>query len=159
MLDRPSSQLTAKAEMLIRKAAPEVFEAFADPAITSRFWFTHGSSRLEPGKRLRWDWEMYGFSMQVEVKAVEPGSRIVVHWWGEGEAPTTIEWVFTPRAEGTFVSVTNSGFSGTPDEIARQAIGSTEGFTFVLAGAKAFLEHGIELNLVRDRHPDGLPGQ
>ncbi len=157
MLDRPSSQLAAKAEMLIRKPAAEVFEAFADPAITSRFWFTRGSARLKPGERVRWDWEMYDFSMQVDVKAAEPGRRIVVSWRGEGEAPTTIEWVFTPRSDGTFVSVTNSGFTGTLEEIARQAIGATEGFTFVLAGAKAFLEHGIELNLVRDRHPDGLP--
>jgi hypothetical protein len=30
---------------------------------------------------------------------------------------------------------------------------STEGFTFVLAGLKAFLEHNIILNLVADRHP------
>ena len=26
------------------------------------------------------------------------------------------------------------------------------------SGAKAYLEHGVSLNLVRDRHPDGLPG-
>jgi hypothetical protein len=32
-----------------------------------------------------------------------------------------------------------------------------QGFTFVLAGLKAWLEHGVELQLVRDRHPDGLP--
>jgi len=28
------------------------------------------------------------------------------------------------------------------------------GFTIVLAGLKALLEHGIELNLVRDQFPD-----
>ena len=35
--------------------------------------------------------------------------------------------------------------------------GATEGFSFVLAGAKALLEHGLQLNLVPDRFPDGLP--
>ena len=35
----------------------------------------------------------------------------------------------------------------------------TEGFALVLAGLKALLEHNIRLNLVRDRHPDGLPTQ
>lgn len=30
----------AKAEMLIRKPVAEVFEAFVNPAITSKFWFT-----------------------------------------------------------------------------------------------------------------------
>ena len=40
----------AKAEMLIRRPVTEVFEAFVNPAITSRFWFTKGSGRLEPGR-------------------------------------------------------------------------------------------------------------
>ena len=57
--------VTAKAEMLIRKPVAEVFEAFVDPAITSRFWFTRGSGRLEPGKQVAWEWEMYGVSAQV----------------------------------------------------------------------------------------------
>jgi hypothetical protein len=55
------------------------------------------------------------------------------------------------------VSVTNSGFTGSPQEIANLAVGSTEGFAFVLAGAKALLEHDVLLNLVPDRFPDGLP--
>jgi hypothetical protein len=52
----------AKAEMLIRRPPGEVFEAFVDPAITSRFWFTKSSGRLETGKQIRWDWEMYDVS-------------------------------------------------------------------------------------------------
>ena len=43
----------AKAEMLIRRPVTEVFEAFVNPAITSRFWFTKGSGRLEPGRTSR----------------------------------------------------------------------------------------------------------
>lgn len=31
---------------------------------------------------------------------------------------------------------------------------STQGFTWTLAGLKAFLEHGIKLNLVADKNPD-----
>jgi len=48
----------------------------------------------------------------------------------------------------------NSGFTD-----AQQAIDSTEGFAIVLAGAKAFLEHDIVLNLAPDRFPDGLPSR
>ena len=40
----------AKAEMLIRKPVAEVFEAFVDPGVTSKFWFTRGSGRLQPGQ-------------------------------------------------------------------------------------------------------------
>ena len=148
----------ARAEMLIRRPVSEVFEAFVDPAITSRFWFTRGSGRLELGKQIRWDWEMYDFSVQVAVKALEGNRRILIEWSAYGD-PTTVEWVFTPRADNTtFVSVTNAGFRGDADEIVKQAITATEGFAFVLAGAKALLEHDVILNLVPDRFPDGVGG-
>lgn len=147
----------AHAAMLIRKPPADVFEAFANPAVTSRFWFTGGSGRLEPGATVRWEWEMYGFSVEAEVKAVEPGRRILVEWTGYGY-PTPIEWTFRTMPEGTFVDVTNKGFRGTAEEKAKAAVDATEGFTFVLAGAKVWLEHGIEPHFVKDRHPRGLPG-
>ncbi len=159
-MNTKSYQLTqapvAKAEMLIRRPIAEVFEAFVDPAITSRFWFTKSSGRLEPGKQVRWEWEMFGSSVEVSVKAIEQNKRILIEWSGYG-APTTVEWVFTPRPDSTtFVSITNSGFSGDGDEVVEQAIGSTGGFTLVLAGLKALLEHDINLNLVSDRFPGAL---
>jgi len=125
--------------MLIRKPVAEVFEAFVDPAITSNFWFSKGSTRLEAGKELEQD------------------RRILIEWPGDG-APTTVEWTFRPRPDNsTFVSIANTGFAGDDDAIIEQIVGSTEGFTLVLAGLKAFLEKGIALNLVADRFPDGLP--
>jgi len=149
-------KVAAKVEMLIRKPVAEVFEAFVNPAITSRFWFSKGSGRLESGKQVKWDWEMYGFSLEVTVKAVEENARIVIEWPGE-VTPTTVEWIFTPRPDGTtFVSITNTGFDGEEDQIVRQALNSTEGFAFVLSGLKALLEHNIRLNLVPDRFPDGI---
>ncbi len=146
----------AKTEMLIRKPVAEVFEAFVNPAITTRFWFTKSSGRLETGKQVQWDWEMYDYSAQVSVKAIEENKRILIEWPGHA-GPTVVEWLFTPRADNiTFVSVTNSGFSGDGDEIVKQALDSTEGFTLVLSGLKALLEHNIILNLVPDRFPDAL---
>lgn len=50
----------AKAEMLIRKPVAEVFEAFVNPAITSKFWFSKGSGQLEAGKQVRRAWSMEG---------------------------------------------------------------------------------------------------
>lgn len=153
---RIKHELVAKAEMLIRRPVAEVFEAFVDPAVTSRFWFTKGSGRLEPGRQVTWNWDMYDLSVPVNVKAVERNRRILIEWPSDG-TPTTVEWVFTPREDDTtFVSITNAGFGGEDEEIARQAIDSTEGFALVLAGAKAALEHDINLNLVADRHPDGI---
>jgi uncharacterized protein YndB with AHSA1/START domain len=147
--------MIAKTEMLIRRPAAEVFEAFINPDITTKFWFTKSSGRLEAGKQIRWDWEMYNSGTDVTVKAIEPNKRILVEWMAYG-GPTTIEWIFTSRPDNTtFVSITNSGFQGTGEEIAEQAISSTEGFTFVLAGLKALLEHNLDLNLIADRFPSG----
>lgn len=152
-----SQQLTqapvAKAEMLIRKPVAEVFQAFIDPAITTKFWFTKSSGKLEAGKQILWEWEMYNASSQVNVKKIEPNKRILIEWSGYG-VPNMVEWVFTDRADDTtFVSITNSGFAADGDAVVRQAIGSTEAFTLVLAGLKALLEHNISLNLVLDRFP------
>jgi hypothetical protein len=70
-----------------------------------------------------------------------------------------VEWRFFLRPDQTtFVSITNTGFRGDGDEVVAQAIGSTEGFALVLAALKAYLEHGVSLNLVADRFPDGLDG-
>jgi len=141
--------------MLIRKPVAEVFEAFVNPDITTKFWFTRSSGRLEAGKQIRWDWEMYNASAQVSVKAVEQDRRILIEWPGYGT--TTVEWLFTPQPDGTtFVSITNAGFGGDGDEIVRNAIDSTGGFTMVLCGLKALLEYDVILNLIADRSPEGV---
>jgi uncharacterized protein YndB with AHSA1/START domain len=146
---------SAKAEMLIRKPVAEVFEAVVNPDITTKFWFTKSSGKLEAGKQIRWDWEMYNASAQVSVKAVEQNKRILIEWSAYGT--TTVEWLFTPQADDTtFVSVTNAGFMGDGDEVVKNAIDSMGGFTMVLCGLKALLEHNIILNLVADRFPEGV---
>lgn len=146
----------AKAEMLIRKPVADVFEAFINPDITTRFWFTKSSGRLAPGKALTWTWEMYNISTQVNVKEVEEHRRIVIEWPYNG-AMTNVEWAFTPyRSDATYVSITNSGFEGDGDTVVRDALESQGGFRWVLAGAKALLEYNIELNLIVDAYPVGL---
>lgn len=139
----------ARAHMLIRRPAAVVYDAFVDPAITSRFWFTRGSERLAEGTSVTWHWDMYGVAADLVVRALEPHRRILIEW------PRPVEWVFAPKGEdATFVTVTESGFTGTDDEKVAAAIDSMGGFSLVLAGCKAFLEHGIELNLIADHNPD-----
>ena len=150
----------ANAAMLIRRPVANVYEAFVDPAITTRFWFTKGSGRLDEGKPVTWEWEMYGVASRVNVLNLEKNKRIKIEWSSRDESndpPTTVEWTFESHGpDSTFVNVTESGFRGTDDEIVAAALGSTGGFTWVLAGLKALLEHDIELNLVADRFPAGI---
>jgi uncharacterized protein YndB with AHSA1/START domain len=142
--------------MLIRRPVAEVFEAFIDPAITSKFWFTKSSGRLEAGKRIRWDWEMYGVSTDVIVKAIEANKRIFIEWSSE-RGNTAVEWHLAPRGDNSaFVTITESGFRGNGDEVVKSAIDSQGGFSIVLCGLKAFLEHNLVLNLIADHAPDAI---
>ncbi|MEM7132035.1 MAG: SRPBCC family protein [Chloroflexota bacterium] len=151
MSDIPNGPVVT-AQMLIRRPVSEVFEAFIDPAITTQFWFTQSSGRLEPGKDATWTWEMYGASAHVNVKAIEQDKRILIEW---DDPPCPVEWLFSDRGDNTtLVIISNWGFHGTHETVIAQAIDSKGGFTMVLAGLKALLEHSIDLNLVADHYPD-----
>ena len=141
---------TARATMLIRRPVAEVFNAFVDPDLTTKFWFSRSTGRLVAGKAVTWHWDFYGASGDVFVKALETNKRIAYEW------PTPVEMTFTSRAnELTFVSVIASGFTGTDDEKVSQALDSTEGFNLVLSACKVFLEHGIAPRIISDKSPDG----
>jgi len=146
----------SKAQMLVRRPVADVFGAFIDPAVTTRFWFSKSSGKLEVGTQVRWDWEMYGVSTNVDVKAIEANRRILIEWDGYSSR-NTVEWIFAPRGGNeTFVTVSERGFSGDGDQVVKQALDSTGGFNLLLAGLKVFLEHGIEPNLVLDHNPDAI---
>jgi len=151
----------ARAAMLIRKPVVQVFEAFVEPAITTKFWFTKSTGKLEAGKHLTWTWEMYDVSVDVVVKEIQANKKIAIEWGNYGEI-TKVEWVFTQYGrdategdEATYVTITNSGFHGNGDKVVKDALDSTGGFTWVLAGLKALLERGVELNAIRDAFPKG----
>ncbi len=142
-----------KTGMLIRRPVQEVFDAFVDPSITTKFWFTKSSGKLEAGKRIRWEWEMYGASADIDVKVLEANKRIVIEW------PATVEWMFTPHGDdAAYVQITNSGFEGGADERVGEAIDCMGGFTMMLCALKALLEHDVILNVVADKEPPGHIG-
>lgn len=146
---------SVKAGMLIRRPPMEVFQAFVDPAVTTRFWFTTSSGKLTQGAKVRWDWETYGVSTTVSVTAVEEDSRIVFDW--NDDNPTTVEMRFIPwEHDTTYVQVTETGLSGDGDEIVAYTTGSAEGFSMVLCALKALLEHDVVLTAVVDHLPKGL---
>ena len=153
ILDAP----VARAQMLIRKPVSLVFEALVEPSITSRFWFSKSSGPLEAGKRVRWDWEMYGHHTEVDVKEINENERILIEWNGP-KNPSLVEWTFEAQGDDrTFVIVKNWGFGGSDaNKTLAEAIDSTGGFSFLLAAMKVFLEHGIEPNIVVDHDPNAL---
>ena len=140
-----------EAQMLIRKPAAQVFEAFIDPSITRNFWFTKGSGKLEPGKTITWEWEMYNVSTKVLVQEIVANEKISIV--GD-EPPTTVDFLFTAvTPDTTYVVIRNYGFTQTGDELLALIKDLTGGYTTVLDGLKAYMEHGINLNLIADKYP------
>ncbi|WP_228538226.1 SRPBCC family protein [Nocardia sp. XZ_19_385] len=143
----------AYACMIVRRPVAEAFRAFADPAVTSRFWYSKSSGPMVAGAELRWEWETYGASADVKVLDVDP-DRSIRFEWGNYEQPTTVEVKFAPRETGsTFVEVTETGFQGTGDELIQWVNDTVGGFSTMLCAMKALLEHDLELGAVTDHHP------
>lgn len=142
---------TVEAQMLIRKPVSQVFQAIIDPTITTNFWFTKSSGKLEVGKTVKWEWEMYGVSTNVLTKEIIPNKLISTEW---GDPTTTVDYEFTALTdETTYVVIKNYGFKETGDDLIEAIKDNTGGFTTVLDGMKAYLEHNIRLNLIADKFP------
>ena len=146
-----NTSATVEAQMLIRRPVNMVFEAFIDPEITKNFWFTKSTGKLVEGESVTWKWEMYNVSTKVVVKKIVPGEKIVIQW---NDPPTTVEFNFKPISSNTtYVVIRNFGFRQAGDELLGVIKDSTGGFTTVLDGLKAYLEHNIRLNLIADKFP------
>jgi len=146
---------TMKVGMLVRRPPHDVFQSFVDPTVTTRFWFTNSSGPMVPGAVLRWDWAMYEVSTRVTVREVEEDRRIRFEW--NDDQPTTVELLFVPwQDDTTYVRVTETGYTEEGEALVQRVADSTGGFTTVLCGLKALLEHDIVLGVIEDHHPKGL---
>jgi uncharacterized protein YndB with AHSA1/START domain len=149
-----NEEYTINVQMLIRKPISEVFKAFIDPEITTNFWFTKSSGKLEQGKVITWFWEMYNVSAEVTVEKIVENKLIKFDW---GDPMPKVEFEFSQINENaTFVKIKNYGCKLTGKELIETVIGQAEGFTTVLDGLKAYLEYNIKLNLVGDKYVYGL---
>lgn len=148
-----SSPTVASAQMLIRKDVKQVFNAFIDPVHTTQFWFTKSSGPLIQDQEVIWTWEMYGFEAKALPIEIIDNEIIKLLWYGPGQ-PTTVEIVFQSISDDTtFVTITHSDFEIFGAELTAAIVDSTGGFALVVSGLKAYLEHGINLNLIADKYP------
>ncbi|MFC0605400.1 SRPBCC family protein [Winogradskyella pulchriflava] len=138
-------------QMMIRKPISEVFQAFVDPKITTKFWFTKSSGILEKEKSITWEWEMYGVSDKIKVIELILNQKISIIW---GNPSTTVDFEFSELSnKNTYVVIKNYGFQQTGNDLIEAIKNNTGGFTTVLDGLKAYLEFGIKLNLIGDKFP------
>lgn len=144
------SKIFVQAQMLIRKPIQEVFEAFINPEITTNFWFTKSTGKLEEGKTIIWEWEIYDAKSEVKVLQIIPNQLIKTEW---GLFSNNVDYEFKEMEKGTLVIIKSYGYSEKGDELLSVINDNTGGFTTVLDGCKAYLEHGINLRLIEDKFP------
>lgn len=94
---------------------------------------------------------MYNVSTTVFVKEIIENEKISIEW---NEPKTTVDFEFKKITDDTtYVVIKNYGFDKEGDELLNIIKDATGGFTTVLDGLKAYLEHNINLNLIADKFP------
>jgi uncharacterized protein YndB with AHSA1/START domain len=136
----------AKTSMLIRRPVAEVFRAFVDPSMITRFWLEATTGPLAKGARVNWRFLVPGATETVTVTAFDDQRRIAFDW-SDG---ISVSMIFEPYGKtSTRLAVEAIGFRGKTAEAA--AVGATEGFTIILCDLKVLLETGQSASLVRDK--------
>jgi len=148
----PNKDFTIVVQMLVWKPVAEVFNAFIDPSVTSNFWFTKSSGPLETGKTVTWKWDMNDVSALVNVEEISENKLIRLDW---GDPIPKVEIEFKTYGDhATLVIMRNFNKELTVvGGMINEIIESTSNLTSVLDGLKAYLEHGIKLNLIGDKFP------
>ncbi len=145
--------LSAIAKTKVRRPVSEVFAAFADAEKMSRFWFTRKDDGLVEGEAVTFYMgpEAGAFSFGARVKALNEPHRIVTEWEGPDGNATQVTYSFDETEEGdTVLTIEETGFGGDVENQVAQALNSTGGFNQVVIAAKAFIEHGVSVNVVAD---------
>ncbi|MCG8591976.1 MAG: SRPBCC domain-containing protein [Proteobacteria bacterium] len=141
----------ARAKIFIRQAPSIVFDVFVRPERMRAFWFDRRDDGLKQGETVQWylgpGADAVGFD--VRVKVVDRPQRLAVDW-GDPNQFTAVTWTFEERGSGTLLTIEETGFQGTAQEISASVIDSTGGFNQVVVAAKAFVEHGAKVNIVDD---------
>jgi uncharacterized protein YndB with AHSA1/START domain len=114
---------------------PRVFAAWTDPALLVQWYPEMVSGAIEAGATTRFEWGSLGIAVDLDVRELVPGERIVFEGdTGRRRQRQTI--TFEPEARGTRLIVEHAGLAS-PDD----AAGSESGWTIGLAVLREYLEH------------------
>lgn len=145
----------ARARIIIHKPPAEVLNAFVDPSAMSKFWFARRDTGLVEGESARWALGegADAFEFEVQVKELSPPDRLIVEW-DRPEGPAQIRWLLEATGDNsTVLTIEEVGFQGDAESVAAQVLDSTGGFNQVIVAAKAWLEYGNAINVVKDHAP------
>lgn len=138
----------------VSKPVEEVFEAVIAPEKLSGYFTTGGAKgRIETGATVIWDFHDFPGAFPVKIIEVETNRRIILKWDAhepgyEGPAyQTTVTMTFEPldRNTRTLVSIREEGWPPDRQTALKGSYDNCMGWSHMLAGLKAWLDHGITL--------------
>lgn len=140
------NNVVATTEILIRKPASDVFDAFVNPRTIEKFWLKSASGPLAKDATVEWEFMVQDAHETVTVTEFVP-NKTVAFRWSDGIA---VKMEFEQQSiSSTKFSVTATGFKGA--DAPSLAVNATEGFTIVACDLKILLETGQSGNMVRDK--------
>ncbi|GEP51898.1 hypothetical protein FNO01nite_25700 [Flavobacterium noncentrifugens] len=126
----------SEAQLLVRKPASAVFEALTNPEITTQTW----------------EWEMYNVSTTIKILEIILNEKIRFEW---GEPRRIATFSLKDLGENqTYVLVKETGYTESGDALLSIPQLNRRIYDR-LDGMKAYLEHGLKLNLIADKFPSG----
>jgi uncharacterized protein YndB with AHSA1/START domain len=130
----------------IGRPVPDVFEAFVNPDILSRYFTTGGAKgRIEEGATVMWDFHDFPGAFPVKVGEVEKDKCVVLKWGDGDDGETTVTIRFEPTGDGrTLISIAEEGWPATEQGFGK-SYGNCMGWSQMLCAMKAWVEHGINL--------------
>lgn len=144
--------LVARAQSIVRAKPEKVFEAFVNPDLMKQFWFHRTDSGLKEGESVTWYIGDAPDAFGIYVHVIEVRQDSLIHIkWGDENGSTEVRWTLEETDQGdTKLTIEESGFYGDEMQIIDRALDSTGGFNQVIVAAKAFIEHGVVINVVTD---------
>jgi len=134
--------IEVRVEDRIARPVDDVFEAIIDPARMAQYFVTHGSARMEAGKRVTWEFGDVGVTLDVEVRQVSRKS--VSFLWRATGTPTVVTLTLEADGDATKITAVELPFE-LSEEAAVRATGQVRGWTDFCLCLKAYLVHGINL--------------
>ena len=137
----------ARVTMFIAARPEQVYAAFVEPDMLTKFWLSKASGPLQLGETVHWNFMVEGAEVDTTATLMDDGRRLAWDWGDESKVTIELE-----RLEnGTAVTLVNDGFAQKGEKLVEAALDATEGFAIVLADLKTLLESGTSAGITKGK--------
>lgn len=133
-----------KVAVKINKPVAEVFRAFTDNTVISKYFVTESSAPIKAaGDKITWKWGEH--SAEITVTEYHENKSVAFSWQGyKVEYDVHCRFEFEETGSATKVTVTEEGWKK-DDEGIISSLANSEGWTDMLSSMKAWVMYGVDL--------------